>query len=332
MYANVPCYFASGETVLQEPETRVSETVSGCCAIVLTCGTNLYGSWSATRLIRVVQLVISGLSLQLTHFHTYKTRTGDGARRSHQDWDKWKTRLTGADKCPKEISCIVRHFKVQRIFGRSTKTNVNPFNPSALCFVMHGGSWKWPIFSFLHARQRRNFSFLLFLSKIPLRYDILITTGFVLYPLFVCLPLYLETMSTNEATPLLGKPASDPAKHPLDGCAENEPPTAQTGNRFALWQIAAFFGKNWFWLGLFSCGNCCGWWCVLGIMLARADTSLVWATHETVASHFDNLDNSSWMMTSFAIGCCVTYPLVCLSPSSGECFDLFTHASNSTGV
>ena len=48
----------------------------------------------------------------------------------------------------------------------------------------------------------------------------------------------------------------------------------------------------------------------IGIMLAYADTSLVWATHETVASHFDNLANSSWIMTSFAIGYCVTLPLV----------------------
>ncbi|KFY47903.1 hypothetical protein V495_01752 [Pseudogymnoascus sp. VKM F-4514 (FW-929)] len=94
-------------------------------------------------------------------------------------------------------------------------------------------------------------------------------------------------MSTNETTPLLRKPASDLTEHLLDRCANNEPFAAQTGKRFTLWQIAAFFG----------------------IMLARADTSLVWATHETVASHFDNLDNSSWMMTSFAIGCCVTYPL-----------------------
>ena len=49
---------------------------------------------------------------------------------------------------------------------------------------------------------------------------------------------------------------------------------------------------------------------VLGILLANADISLVWATHETVASHFDNLANSSWIMTSFAIGYCVTLPLV----------------------
>jgi len=146
-------------------------------------------------------------------------------------------------------------------------------------------------------------------------------------------------MSTNEATPLLRKLASDPAASPLNGCAEIEPPANETGKGFALWQIAAFFGKNWLWLGFFGQGNCCGWWlCVLGIMLARADTSLVWATHETVASHFDSLDDSSWMMTSFAIGCCVTYPLVCLSLSLaffGEWFDLFVYlsfASASTGV
>jgi hypothetical protein len=53
-------------------------------------------------------------------------------------------------------------------------------------------------------------------------------------------------MSTNETTPLLGKPASDLTEHLLDRCANNEPFAAQTGKRFTLWQIAAFFGKNWF--------------------------------------------------------------------------------------
>jgi hypothetical protein len=48
-----------------------------------------------------------------------------------------------------------------------------------------------------------------------------------------------------------------------------------------------------------------------GILLANMDTSLVWATRETVASRFHNLENSSWMMTSFTIGYCVTLPLVC---------------------
>ena len=56
-------------------------------------------------------------------------------------------------------------------------------------------------------------------------------------------------MSTNETTPLLGKPASDLTEHLLDGCAKNKPPAAQTGKLFTLWQIAAFFGKNWLQLG-----------------------------------------------------------------------------------
>lgn len=57
-------------------------------------------------------------------------------------------------------------------------------------------------------------------------------------------------------------------------------------------------------------------------MLAYADTSLVWATHETVASQFDTLRNSSWMMTSFTIGYCVTLPLVGLVPASRSAFAL----------
>ncbi|OBT44202.1 hypothetical protein VE00_04811 [Pseudogymnoascus sp. WSF 3629] len=48
---------------------------------------------------------------------------------------------------------------------------------------------------------------------------------------------------------------------------------------------------------------------LIGILLAYADTSLVWATHETIASRFNSLQNSSWMMTSFTMGYCVTLPL-----------------------
>ncbi|KAH8780515.1 major facilitator superfamily domain-containing protein [Hyaloscypha finlandica] len=92
-------------------------------------------------------------------------------------------------------------------------------------------------------------------------------------------------MAPDETTPLLASPASDP------GCCQEEwdgkTATAQTREIFALWQIGA----------------------LCGILLAYADTSLVWATHETVASRFDNLENSSWMMTSFTIGYCVTLPL-----------------------
>lgn len=51
-----------------------------------------------------------------------------------------------------------------------------------------------------------------------------------------------------------------------------------------------------------------------GIILAYADTSLVWATHETIASRFDCLQSASWMMTSFTIGYFVTLPMVSLWP------------------
>ncbi|TAQ83729.1 hypothetical protein B7494_g7949 [Chlorociboria aeruginascens] len=93
-------------------------------------------------------------------------------------------------------------------------------------------------------------------------------------------------MTTNETSQLLAEPSAD-----LAGCLEewngNATGTADNGQKFALWQVGA----------------------LCGILLAYADTSLVWATHETVASHFDNLENSSWMMTSFTIGYCVTLPL-----------------------
>ncbi|KAF4637899.1 hypothetical protein G7Y89_g191 [Cudoniella acicularis] len=47
----------------------------------------------------------------------------------------------------------------------------------------------------------------------------------------------------------------------------------------------------------------------LGVLLSSADDSIVLATHETVASEFDRLSNSSWMITGFTLGYCVTLPL-----------------------
>ncbi|KFY33213.1 hypothetical protein V494_07823 [Pseudogymnoascus sp. VKM F-4513 (FW-928)] len=79
--------------------------------------------------------------------------------------------------------------------------------------------------------------------------------------------------SVDETTQLLSKQTKD------------EP--EKNSNLFGLWQVGALFG----------------------ILLAYADTSLVWATHETIASRFNSLQNSSWMMTSFTMGYCVTLPL-----------------------
>ncbi|KFY18240.1 hypothetical protein V492_00060 [Pseudogymnoascus sp. VKM F-4246] len=79
--------------------------------------------------------------------------------------------------------------------------------------------------------------------------------------------------SVDETTQLLSKQTKD------------EP--EKNSNLFRLWQVGALFG----------------------ILLAYADTSLVWATHETIASRFNSLQNSSWMMTSFTMGYCVTLPL-----------------------
>ncbi|CEJ91340.1 hypothetical protein VHEMI07058 [[Torrubiella] hemipterigena] len=82
----------------------------------------------------------------------------------------------------------------------------------------------------------------------------------------------------GENTRLLPKPAQD----------RKSSPQYATGNKiFGLWQLGA----------------------LVGILLAYADTSLVWATHETIASRFDALQNSSWMMTAFTIGYFVTLPM-----------------------
>ncbi|KAH8646947.1 major facilitator superfamily domain-containing protein [Tricladium varicosporioides] len=95
-------------------------------------------------------------------------------------------------------------------------------------------------------------------------------------------------MAPDETTHLLAKPEPAPGSYAdVEEGDANAREITQHSRRFSLWQIGALFG----------------------ILLAYADTSLVWATHETVASHFDNLENSSWMMTSFTVGSCVTLPL-----------------------
>jgi hypothetical protein len=137
-------------------------------------------------------------------------------------------------------------------------------------------------------------------------------------------------MATDETTHLLAEPAPHLVRYPEER-AEDGVVAAEAGERFTLWQLAAFFGKGRLQMIDSRLRFPCGLTWSLGIMLARADTSLVWATNETVASHFNNLENSSWMMTSFAIGCCVTYPLVCVSFALGEHVSPFTHFSNSMG-
>jgi hypothetical protein len=137
-------------------------------------------------------------------------------------------------------------------------------------------------------------------------------------------------MAADETTHLLAEPAPDLVQYP-EGRAMNGAVAADSGKRFTLWQLAAFFGKDRLQVIDSRSRFPCGLTRSLGIMLARADTSLVWATNKTVASYFDNLENSSWMMTSFAIGCCVTYPLVCVSLALRVFFSPFPHSSNSMG-
>ncbi|OAF54976.1 hypothetical protein VC83_08519 [Pseudogymnoascus destructans] len=82
-----------------------------------------------------------------------------------------------------------------------------------------------------------------------------------------------------------GEESADETTQLLPKQAKTEP--EKNSKIFRLWQVGA----------------------LIGILLAYADTSLVWATHETIASRFNSLQNSSWMMTSFTMGYCVTLPL-----------------------
>lgn len=99
--------------------------------------------------------------------------------------------------------------------------------------------------------------------------------------------------SVDETTQLLPKQA------------ETKP--EKSSKLFRVWQVGALFGEQSL-LPTFS--PHCELMNSVGILLAYADTSLVWATHETIASRFNSLQNSSWMMTSFTMGYCVTLPLV----------------------
>jgi hypothetical protein len=48
-----------------------------------------------------------------------------------------------------------------------------------------------------------------------------------------------------------------------------------------------------------------------GIFVANADGSMLLATHATIASEFNDLTNSTWLITSFALAGAATQTLVC---------------------
>lgn len=55
---------------------------------------------------------------------------------------------------------------------------------------------------------------------------------------------------------------------------------------------------------------------LIGILVAEIDGSIVMATHPLIASEFNDLANSTWLITGFALAGAVTQPLVrpsCLS-------------------
>lgn len=49
---------------------------------------------------------------------------------------------------------------------------------------------------------------------------------------------------------------------------------------------------------------------LIGTFTANADGSLVMATHPTIASEFDDLENSSWLFVAFALAGAATQTLV----------------------
>jgi hypothetical protein len=50
-----------------------------------------------------------------------------------------------------------------------------------------------------------------------------------------------------------------------------------------------------------------------GVFVSSADTSIVFATNGAIASDFEDLENSGWLVTGFMFAMCATQPLVSLS-------------------
>lgn len=48
----------------------------------------------------------------------------------------------------------------------------------------------------------------------------------------------------------------------------------------------------------------------LGIFVAHADGSIMLATHPIIASEFNDLENSSWLITGFSLAAAATQALV----------------------
>jgi MFS family permease len=47
-----------------------------------------------------------------------------------------------------------------------------------------------------------------------------------------------------------------------------------------------------------------------GVFVSSADTSIVFATNGAIASDFEDLENSGWLVTGFMFAMCATQPLV----------------------
>jgi MFS family permease len=48
----------------------------------------------------------------------------------------------------------------------------------------------------------------------------------------------------------------------------------------------------------------------LGVFISQADATLVLATYGTIASEFNDLQNGSWLISSYMLAMCTAQPLV----------------------
>lgn len=48
----------------------------------------------------------------------------------------------------------------------------------------------------------------------------------------------------------------------------------------------------------------------VGVFISQADTSLILATYGPIASEFNELQNASWLLSSYILAMCAAQPLV----------------------
>lgn len=120
-------------------------------------------------------------------------------------------------------------------------------------------------------------------------------------------------MEAEETTPLLPAhlpaPEPDPERGPHP--AGNEERKLKPYRSHAFGIAMALFGKRLGFSGALRQDLTVGF---VGVFLASADDSLVYATYGTIASHFEALSDGPLLLTGYTLGYCVALPVVSQNP------------------